>query len=62
MILAKTRMQIKSYTNAIVGQLLYKSSFDCFKRLLVEKDSLSLFWTCPSLVGVAPEKGIVFDW
>ncbi|KAI0308272.1 mitochondrial inner membrane protein [Multifurca ochricompacta] len=55
--LVKTRMQNQRST--IVGQLLYKNSWDCVKKVLHNEGFLGFYRGLgPQLVGVAPEKAI----
>ena len=55
--LVKTRMQ--NQRSAVVGELLYKSSFDCFKKVIRNEGAVGLYRGLgPQLVGVAPEKAI----
>ncbi|KND01105.1 uncharacterized protein SPPG_04194 [Spizellomyces punctatus DAOM BR117] len=55
--LVKTRMQ--NQRSKIVGQLLYKNSWDCFKKVVKNEGVLGLYsGLLPQLVGVAPEKAI----
>lgn len=56
--LVKTRMQ-NQRTGAMVGELMYKNSFDCFKKVIRHEGVLGLYrGLAPQLVGVAPEKAI----
>ncbi len=56
--LVKTRMQ-NQRTGAFVGELMYKNSFDCFKKVIRHEGILGLYRGLPpQLVGVAPEKAI----
>ncbi|KAF9116585.1 mitochondrial aspartate-glutamate transporter agc1 [Mortierella sp. AM989] len=55
--LVKTRMQ--NQRSKIVGELLYKNSIDCFKKVIKNEGVLGLYRGLgPQLVGVAPEKAI----
>ncbi|KAF9919566.1 mitochondrial aspartate-glutamate transporter agc1 [Linnemannia zychae] len=55
--LVKTRMQ--NQRSKVVGELLYKNSIDCFKKVLKNEGVLGLYRGLgPQLVGVAPEKAI----
>ncbi|KAJ1921381.1 mitochondrial aspartate-glutamate transporter agc1 [Mycoemilia scoparia] len=55
--LVKTRMQ--NQRSAVVGELMYKNSFDCFKKVIRNEGALGLYRGLgPQLVGVAPEKAI----
>jgi len=55
--LVKTRMQ--NQRSSIVGQLLYKNSMDCVKKVFRNEGSLGFYRGLgPQLVGVAPEKAI----
>ncbi|KAK3106010.1 hypothetical protein FSP39_010838 [Pinctada imbricata] len=56
--LVKTRMQ-NQRTTSMVGELMYKNSFDCFKKVLRHEGFFGLYrGLAPQLVGVAPEKAI----
>jgi len=56
--LVKTRMQ-NQRTGSVVGELMYKNSFDCFKKVVRHEGVLGLYRGLPpQLVGVAPEKAI----
>ncbi|KAI9656560.1 MAG: mitochondrial aspartate-glutamate transporter agc1 [Bathelium mastoideum] len=55
--LVKTRMQNQRSTR--VGQLMYKNSIDCAKKVISNEGVLGLYsGVLPQLVGVAPEKAI----
>ncbi|KAG0369351.1 mitochondrial carrier domain-containing protein [Gamsiella multidivaricata] len=55
--LVKTRMQ--NQRSKVVGELLYKNSIDCFKKVVRNEGVLGLYSGLgPQLVGVAPEKAI----
>ncbi|KAI9146493.1 mitochondrial carrier domain-containing protein [Paraphysoderma sedebokerense] len=55
--LVKTRMQ--NQRSAVVGELLYKNSLDCFRKVIKTEGFLGLYSGLgPQLVGVAPEKAI----
>ncbi|TFY64934.1 hypothetical protein EVJ58_g2294 [Rhodofomes roseus] len=55
--LVKTRMQNQRST--VVGQLLYKNSFDCVKKVLRNEGFVGFYRGLgPQLIGVAPEKAI----
>lgn len=55
--LVKTRMQ--NQRSKVVGELLYKNSLDCFKKVIKNEGFLGLYRGLgPQLVGVAPEKAI----
>ncbi|XP_006003033.1 calcium-binding mitochondrial carrier protein Aralar1 isoform X2 [Latimeria chalumnae] len=57
--LVKTRMQNQRSTGSFVGELMYKNSFDCFKKVLRYEGFFGLYrGLLPQLVGVAPEKAI----
>lgn len=56
--LVKTRMQ-NQRTGSYVGELMYKNSMDCFKKVIRHEGVLGLYRGLPpQLVGVAPEKAI----
>ena len=55
--LVKTRMQ--NQRAARVGQVLYKNSIECFRRVVANEGVLGLYsGVVPQLIGVAPEKAI----
>ncbi|KAI8365570.1 mitochondrial carrier domain-containing protein [Blakeslea trispora] len=55
--LVKTRMQ--NQRSKVVGELLYKNSLDCFKKVVKNEGFAGLYRGLgPQLVGVAPEKAI----
>ncbi|XP_075036744.1 electrogenic aspartate/glutamate antiporter SLC25A12, mitochondrial [Mixophyes fleayi] len=55
--LVKTRMQ--NQRSSFVGELMYKNSFDCFKKVVRYEGFFGLYrGLLPQLVGVAPEKAI----
>lgn len=55
--LVKTRIQ--NQRSVIVGEMLYRNSFDCFRKVLRNEGFLGLYRGLPpQLVGVAPEKAI----
>ncbi|KAK9374417.1 mitochondrial carrier domain-containing protein [Lipomyces chichibuensis] len=55
--LVKTRMQ--NQRSKIPGQLLYKNSWDCFRKVIHREGFAGLYSGLgPQLVGVAPEKAI----
>ncbi|CAO3681047.1 unnamed protein product [Umbelopsis vinacea] len=55
--LVKTRMQ--NQRSKVVGELLYKNSIDCFKKVVRNEGFAGLYRGLgPQLVGVAPEKAI----
>lgn len=55
--LVKTRMQ--NQRSVIVGEMLYKNSWDCFKKVIKNEGPVGLYRGLPpQLVGVAPEKAI----
>eukprot|EP01116_Phalansterium_solitarium_P021430 TRINITY_DN6654_c0_g1_i1.p1 TRINITY_DN6654_c0_g1~~TRINITY_DN6654_c0_g1_i1.p1 ORF type:complete len:858 (-),score=262.01 TRINITY_DN6654_c0_g1_i1:371-2944(-) len=59
--LVKTRMQNqrKSKNLADASQVLYKNSWDCFRKVLANEGVLGLYrGLLPQLMGVAPEKAI----
>ena len=56
--LVKTRLQ-NQRTGSYVGELMYKNSFDCFKKVVRHEGVRGLYrGLAPQLVGVAPEKAI----
>lgn len=56
--LVKTRIQ-NQRTGSYVGELMYKNSFDCFKKVVRHEGILGLYRGLgPQLIGVAPEKAI----
>ena len=55
--LVKTRLQ--NQRSGMVGELMYKNSFDCFKKVIRHEGLRGLYRGLPpQLVGVAPEKAI----
>ncbi|CAO3590263.1 unnamed protein product [Absidia cylindrospora] len=55
--LVKTRMQ--NQRSKVVGELLYKNSLDCFRKVVKNEGFVGLYRGLgPQLVGVAPEKAI----
>jgi solute carrier family 25 aspartate/glutamate transporter 12/13 len=55
--LVKTRMQNQRSNR--VGEMLYKNSLDCFKKVVKNEGAKGLYsGVLPQLVGVAPEKAI----
>ncbi|KAI8053971.1 mitochondrial carrier domain-containing protein [Syncephalis plumigaleata] len=55
--LVKTRMQ--NQRSAVVGELRYRNSMDCFRQVIRNEGVLGLYGGLgPQLVGVAPEKAI----
>lgn len=56
--LVKTRMQ-NQRSNKLVGELLYRNSLDCAKKVLRNEGFLGFYSGLgPQLIGVAPEKAI----
>lgn len=56
--LVKTRMQ-NQRTGSDVGEVMYRNSYDCFKKVLRYEGFTGLYrGLVPQLVGVAPEKAI----
>ncbi|XP_049890989.1 electrogenic aspartate/glutamate antiporter SLC25A13, mitochondrial isoform X1 [Epinephelus moara] len=57
--LVKTRMQNQRSSGSLVGELMYKNSFDCFKKVVRYEGIFGLYrGLVPQLLGVAPEKAI----
>ncbi|XP_077583606.1 electrogenic aspartate/glutamate antiporter SLC25A12, mitochondrial-like [Stigmatopora nigra] len=57
--LVKTRMQNQRSTGSLVGELMYKNSFDCAKKVLRYEGIFGFYrGLVPQLIGVAPEKAI----
>nr|XP_029478852.1 calcium-binding mitochondrial carrier protein Aralar1-like isoform X1 [Oncorhynchus nerka] len=57
--LVKTRMQNQRNTGSFVGELMYKNSFDCAKKVLRYEGFFGFYrGLLPQLIGVAPEKAI----
>ncbi|XP_072541218.1 electrogenic aspartate/glutamate antiporter SLC25A12, mitochondrial-like [Salminus brasiliensis] len=57
--LVKTRMQNQRSTGSLVGELMYKNSFDCAKKVLRYEGIFGFYrGLLPQLIGVAPEKAI----
>lgn len=56
--LVKTRMQ-NQRTGSFIGELMYRNSFDCFKKVIRYEGYFGLYrGLLPQLLGVAPEKAI----
>lgn len=56
--LVKTRMQ-NQRTGSFIGELMYRNSFDCFKKVVRHEGVFGLYrGLVPQLMGVAPEKAI----
>lgn len=56
--LVKTRMQ-NQRTGSFIGELMYRNSFDCFKKVIRHEGVFGLYrGLVPQLLGVAPEKAI----
>lgn len=56
--LVKTRMQ-NQRTGSFIGEIMYKNSWDCFKKVIRHEGPLGLYrGLLPQLMGVAPEKAI----
>ena len=56
--LVKTRMQ-NQRTGSYIGELMYRNSFDCFKKVIRHEGFFGLYrGLIPQLMGVAPEKAI----
>ncbi|XP_055381615.1 calcium-binding mitochondrial carrier protein Aralar1 isoform X2 [Condylostylus longicornis] len=56
--LVKTRMQ-NQRTGSFIGEIAYKNSVDCFKKVVRHEGVLGLYrGLLPQLMGVAPEKAI----
>nr|XP_046261203.1 calcium-binding mitochondrial carrier protein Aralar1-like isoform X2 [Scatophagus argus] len=57
--LVKTRMQNQRSSGSFVGELMYKNSFDCAKKVLRYEGFFGFYrGLLPQLIGVAPEKAI----
>uniref|UniRef100_A0A7N6AFW4 EF-hand domain-containing protein n=1 Tax=Anabas testudineus TaxID=64144 RepID=A0A7N6AFW4_ANATE len=57
--LVKTRMQNQRSTGSFIGELMYKNSFDCAKKVLRYEGFFGFYrGLLPQLIGVAPEKAI----
>lgn len=57
--LVKTRMQNQRSTGSFVGELMYKNSFDCARKVLRYEGFFGFYrGLLPQLIGVAPEKAI----
>ncbi|XP_068427865.1 calcium-binding mitochondrial carrier protein Aralar1 [Clinocottus analis] len=57
--LVKTRMQNQRSTGSFVGELMYKNSFDCAKKVFRYEGFFGFYrGLLPQLIGVAPEKAI----
>ncbi|CAK5074491.1 unnamed protein product [Meloidogyne enterolobii] len=56
--LVKTRMQ-NQRTGSYLGEVMYKNSYDCFKKILKFEGFLGFYrGLLPQIMGVAPEKAI----
>nr|CAD2202693.1 unnamed protein product [Meloidogyne enterolobii] len=56
--LVKTRMQ-NQRTGSYLGEVMYKNSYDCFKKILKFEGILGFYrGLLPQIMGVAPEKAI----
>ncbi|KAK9301823.1 hypothetical protein QLX08_006007 [Tetragonisca angustula] len=56
--LVKTRMQ-NQRTGSLVGELMYRNSFDCLQKVIRHEGFFGLYrGLVPQLMGVAPEKAI----
>ncbi|KAB7496155.1 Calcium-binding mitochondrial carrier protein Aralar1 [Armadillidium nasatum] len=56
--LVKTRLQ-NQRTGSYIGELMYRNSFDCFKKVVRHEGVTGLYrGLVPQLIGVAPEKAI----
>lgn len=56
--LVKTRLQ-NQRSGSYIGELMYKNSWDCFKKVLRHEGFSGLYrGLVPQLMGVAPEKAI----
>ncbi|TMS18333.1 Calcium-binding mitochondrial carrier protein Aralar2, partial [Larimichthys crocea] len=57
--LVKTRMQNQRSSGSLVGELMYKNSIDCLKKVVRYEGVFGLYrGLVPQLLGVAPEKAI----
>ncbi|CAJ0605535.1 unnamed protein product [Cylicocyclus nassatus] len=57
--LVKTRMQNQRTSGSFVGEVMYKNSLDCFRKVVKYEGLLGLYrGLLPQIVGVAPEKAI----
>uniref|UniRef100_A0A6Q2YKC6 EF-hand domain-containing protein n=1 Tax=Esox lucius TaxID=8010 RepID=A0A6Q2YKC6_ESOLU len=57
--LVKTRMQNQRTSGSLVDELMYKNSFDCFRKVVRYEGFFGLYrGLVPQLLGVAPEKAI----
>lgn len=46
-------------TGSFIGELMYRNSFDCFKKVIRHEGVFGLYrGLVPQLLGVAPEKAI----
>lgn len=46
-------------TGSFIGELMYRNSFDCFRKVIRHEGVLGLYrGLLPQLMGVAPEKAI----
>ncbi|CAH8515630.1 unnamed protein product [Schistosoma turkestanicum] len=57
--LVKTRMQNQRTTGSTMGELMYKNSWDCFRKVIRFEGFFGLYRGLgPQILGVAPEKAI----
>ncbi|CAH8570971.1 unnamed protein product [Schistosoma margrebowiei] len=57
--LVKTRMQNQRATGSTTGELMYKNSWDCFRKVIRFEGFFGLYRGLgPQILGVAPEKAI----
>uniref|UniRef100_A0A3Q0KMM7 Putative mitochondrial solute carrier n=1 Tax=Schistosoma mansoni TaxID=6183 RepID=A0A3Q0KMM7_SCHMA len=57
--LVKTRMQNQRATGSTIGELMYKNSWDCFRKVIRFEGFFGLYRGLgPQILGVAPEKAI----
>ncbi|XP_041040517.1 calcium-binding mitochondrial carrier protein Aralar2-like [Carcharodon carcharias] len=57
--LVKTRLQNQRSTGSFVEEVMYRNSYDCFRKVLQYEGVIGLYrGLLPQLMGVAPEKAI----
>lgn len=57
--LVKTRMQNQRFAMNELDGMVYKNSFDCFRKVLVNERIIGLYrGLAPQFIGVCPEKAI----
>ena len=53
------KMSLIVFSGSYIGELMYRNSFDCFKKVIRHEGVTGLYrGLVPQLMGVAPEKAI----